>query len=305
MRPSPLIRKFPNMYQKKKSLLADLSIGLIAFIWGTTFTVVKNALTDIGPFTFLFLRFAIAAIIILPLILQNTRWKNLPFKAGCMAGFFLFVGFSAQTIGLQFTTASKSGFITGLNVVFVPIFVALFEKKRLGKNALLAVLLAVTGLYLLTNPRAQSFNAGDAWTILCAVGFALHIVTLDYYTRKIDYIGLFFLQIIVVGALSGFLIPLENPGFFSLEYGLPGNVVIALGITGVFATALAFFIQNWAQRITTATRTALLLTLEPVFAALTAYVMLRETLGIMGIIGAALILLGIITAELRTKGNSR
>ncbi len=304
MRPSPSIRKFPVMLQEKNQWLADVSIGLIAFIWGTTFTVVKGALTDIEPFTFLFLRFSIGAIIIAPFILNNNRWRNLPVKAGCIAGFFLFVGFSAQTIGLQYTTASKSGFITGLNVIFVPIFVALFAKKRLRKNSILAVLLAVTGLYLLTNPRAQSFNVGDVWTILCAVGFALHIVTLDYYTRKIDYIGLFFLQIITVGALSGVLIPFENPNFPVFEYGLSRKVVIALLITGVFATALAFFIQNWAQRITTATRTALLLTLEPVFAALTAYVILTETLGVMGIAGAFLILLGIITAELRIQGNS-
>jgi len=285
--------------QENRSWRADLSLGLIALIWGATFTVVKNVLTDIHPFAFLFLRFTFAALIVLPLIVTTGRHRTLPWKAGLLAGGWLFVGYAAQTVGLQYTTASKSGFITGLNVVLVPIFAATLEKKRMRRNSILAVLLAVIGLYLLTNPRAQSYNIGDTWTLLCAVGFALHIVTLDYFTRRVDFIGLFFLQILTVGVLSGILFPFQNQGFGLFRQGLTGNIVWALLVTGIFATALAFFIQNWAQRVTTATRTALLLTLEPVFAAVTAYLVLSETLGILGILGGALILGGILIAELR------
>lgn len=289
------------MIREERSWLADLSLGIIAFIWGITFTVVKNALADIHPFAFLFLRFMFAALIVLPLIIMTGRIRTLPWKAGLLAGFFLFVGYASQTIGLQYTTASKSGFITGLNVVLVPIFAATLERKRMRWNALLAVVLAVLGLYFLTNPQAQSYNRGDTWTLICAVGFALHIVTLDYFTRRVDYFGFFFLQILVVGILSGLLFPFQNHGFALFTHGLTMNIVGALLLTGVFATALAFFIQNWAQRVTTATRTALLFTLEPVFAALTGYLVLAETLGMMGMIGGVLILAGIVIAELRSN----
>lgn len=286
--------------ERRKPLIADLAIVLITFIWGTTFTVVKGALTDIEPFAFLFLRFGLATLILLPVIWRKHILHSLPWKAGILAGFFLFIGFMAQTIGLQYTTASKSGFITGLSVVLVPIFVAVFEKKSLSRNAIIAVVLAVIGLYLLTNPRAQSFNNGDAWTLLCALGFALHIVTLDYYTWKVNYLGLFFIQIAVVTLFSGIVLPFENSTLILFQEGLTVNVIIALLITAVFATAVAFFLQNWAQRITTATRTALILTLEPVFAALTAYVILAETLGFLGILGGICILAAIALAELKT-----
>jgi len=186
-------------------------------------------------------------------------------------------------------------------VVLVPIFVAIFERRKMSLNAMIAVVLAATGLYLLTNPQAQSFNRGDAWTLLCAVGFALHIVTLDYYTRRVDYFGMFFLQIVVVSVLSGIAAPIENGFTTPLQFEITPNVIFAILITAIFATALAFFIQNWAQQITTATRTALLLTLEPVFAALTAFVVLGEILGWMGITGGIVILFGIILAELGHK----
>jgi drug/metabolite transporter (DMT)-like permease len=284
-------------------LKADLSLVFIAFIWGTTFTVVKNAMEDIEPYAFLFLRFSLATLVILPLILKTGRFKTLPWKPGLLAGLFLFIGFAAQTIGLQYTTASKSGFITGLNVVFVPIFAAMFEKRLLRRNSVIAVILAVFGLYLLTNPQAQSFNRGDVWTILCAAGFALHIIALDWYSRKVDYVGLFFLQILTVAILSGIAFPFENKGFILIQHELTGNIIFAVVITAIFATAVAFFIQNWAQRITTGTRTALILTMEPVFAAVTAYFFLHERLGWMGLAGAGVILVAIIIAELRPSAN--
>jgi len=292
------------MFRNRQQLLADLSIGVIAFIWGFTFTVVKNALEDIQPFAFLFLRFLLAVIIVLPFILFTKRRKSLPVKAGIIAGIFLFIGFAGQTIGLQHTTASKSAFITGLNVIFVPIFAAIFEKRTLGKKTFVAVVLATAGLYLLTNPQAQSFNIGDAWTILCAIGFALHIVTLDFYAHKTDYVGLFFLQILVVFLVSGLFLPLESPDLKLVENTVTLNIFIAILVTGALATALAFFIQNWAQRVTSATRTALLLTLEPVFAALTAYILLTERLGISGIIGGLLILAGIVIAEIKAANQT-
>lgn len=287
------------MSERNPYIKADLSLLFNAFIWGTTFTVVKNAMADMEPYAFLFIRFTLASFIVLPLIIRTDRYKTLPWKAGMLAGVFLFIGFAAQTIGLQYTTASKSGFITGLNVVFVPIFAAIFEKRMLRTNSGFAVVLAVIGLYLLTNPGAQAFNQGDAWTILCAAGFALHIIALDWYSRRVDYFGLFFLQIVTVAVLSAVAVPFENNGFQLFPKGVTTNILFAVIITAVFATAVAFFIQNWAQRITTATRTALILTMEPVFAAITAYFFLTEKLGWMGLLGALVILAAIIIAEIR------
>ncbi len=286
------------MSKPSKPLIADLSLVLVAFVWGATFTVVKQALHDILPFGFLFLRFSLAVLIVLPAVVYTDRYRRLPWKSGVLAGVALTLGYAAQTIGLQYTTASKSAFITGLAVVMVPIFVAVFERKRLGRYSLLAVALAVSGLYLLTNPHGVPFNQGDAWTLLCAVGFALHLVIIDYYVRRVDYLGLFFVQILMVAALSGILMPFESAGSVSLGNALTGNVIFAILLTAILATALAFFLQNWAQQITTATRAALIFTLEPVFAALTAYVILSERLGFTGILGGMLILTAIVIAEL-------
>lgn len=285
----------------RKPLIADLSLAFIAFIWGATFTVVKNALADIQPFAFLFIRFSIAVLIIIPFFLARRSLRKLPWKPGILAGIFLFVGYTGQTIGLQYTSASKSGFITGLSVVLVPIFAAIFERRRLRLHSGIAVILAALGLYLLTNPQAQSFNKGDAWTLLCAVGFALHLITLDYYTRRQDYFGIFLLQIFVVSLFSAVAAPLESGFSTPLQFDVTANVVFALLVTAIFATALAFFIMNWAQQVTTATRTALILTLEPVFAALTAVILLQESLGWMGITGGIIILAGIVLAELGQK----
>jgi len=286
------------MVKQTKPLIADLALVLVAFFWGTTFTVVKQALQDILPFGFLFLRFSLATLIIIPMIWSTGRFRSLPWKPGILAGAFLTLGYTAQTVGLQYTTASKSAFITGLAVVMVPIFVAVFEQKWLSKRSVIAVVIAVIGLYLLTSPGTRAFNRGDAWTVLCAVGFALHVVVLDYYTRRVDYFGLFFLQIAVVAFLSGAIIPFEGAPGFSLSGQLTGNAIFGIVVTAVFATAIAFFLQNWAQQTTTATRTALIFTLEPVFAALTAYVVLTERLGLYGILGGVLILTAIILAEL-------
>lgn len=289
------------MSKPAKPLIADLALVLVAFFWGVTFTVVKQALSDILPFGFLFLRFSLAVLIILPAIIYTNRFRSLPWKAGILAGLALTLGYSAQTIGLQYTAASKSAFITGLAVVMVPIFVAIFERKWLNKTSLFAVVIAVAGLYLLTNPEGSEFNRGDAWTLLCAVGFALHLVVIDYYARRVDYFGLFFLQILVVAALTGLFAPFEGAGMLSMGGNLTGNVLFAVIITAIFATAVAFFLQNWAQQTTPATRAALIFTLEPVFAALTAYVFLSERLGISGTIGGALILSAIILAEVNRE----
>ncbi len=289
------------MTDSRKSLVADLSLAFIAFIWGATFTVVKNALADIAPFAFLFIRFGFASLIILPVLMAKKRVQKIPWKPGLLAGAFLFIGYGAQTIGLQYTTASKSGFITGLSVVLVPIFVAVLEHKRMRRNSIVAVVLATVGLYLLTNPQAQSFTKGDAWTLLCAVGFALHIITLDHYNRRVDYFGMFFLQILVVSIFSGIAMPIENGLTTPIQFNFTTNVEFALLVTAVLATAFSFFIMNWALQITSATRAALLFTLEPVFAALTGFAVLGEILGWMGITGGIIILIGIILAELGQK----
>jgi len=287
------------MSKTRQLLLADLSLVFITFVWGATFTVVKGALRDIHPIAFLAFRFTLAALIIFPLILSTKRLKTLPVLSGIISGIFLFFGYLAQTVGLQYTTASKSAFITGLSVVMVPVFAAVFERKRLTIRVVIAILIAVGGLYLLTNPQTGTFNRGDLWTLFCALAFALHIISLEYYTRRVDFVGFYFMQIVTVSVVSLVAYPFESDQFFFIPAGITVNVIWALIVTAVFATAIAYFIQNWAQSITTSSRTALILTLEPLFAALTAYVILGETLGVTGMIGGILILGAILLSEIR------
>jgi len=218
-------------------------------------------------------------------------------KAGVVLGMLLATGFSGQTYGLVFTTASKSAFITGLFVILVPIFSMIFEKIIPRKLLWLGVMLSFTGLYFLTSPEGTSFNMGEGFTLLGAVAFGAHTVATQIYTKKHDFIQLTFLQILItgiVGLLSTLL--LETPKFEAN----PQLILIVLG-TAIFPTVLNFYILNKYQRHTSSTRAAIIYSFEPVAAAVIAYLFLNEVLGVRGAIGGAFIVLGMFVAELKKR----
>jgi drug/metabolite transporter (DMT)-like permease len=283
-------------------LKADLLLAFISFIWGSTFVVVKAALADASPLVFLALRFALATAVLLLVVGRRSReLEGGLARAGLLAGGFLATGYVFQTVGLQYTTPTKSAFITGLSVVLVPVLLALTFRRAVRHTTTAGVLAATVGLYLLTIPAGTfSINRGDLLTVFGALAFAAQIIVVGHYAGRFSFSALGLAQVAAALLLTVLILP--GAHWTAVE---PARLVwspwlvLALAITGIFATALAFSIQAWAQRYTSPTHTALLFSLEPVFAALTSYLVYGERLTGRGLTGAALILLGILVVEFR------
>lgn len=284
---------------------ADISLLFITLVWGTTFVLVQNAISSLEPFSFNGIRFFAATLLLIIwlVIFERKQLKKLDKKlllSGFFLGFWLFLGYATQTIGLLYTTSSKAGFITGLSVVFVPLFSMIFLKQTLGKNAIVGVFIATIGLFLLTATDISTLNIGDVFVFICAIAFAMQIIVTGKYSEKYPTLLLTTIQLSTVAILSlisSFLFEdwrnILNPTIiFSKE------VFIAIIITSIFATALAFLVQTKFQKYTTTTRVALIFALEPVFAAITGYFWAHDHLTYSALLGCLFIFLGMIFAEL-------
>jgi len=282
---------------------ADASLVLATILWGATFVVVKDALDHASVFAFLALRFALATVLMALIFRRAVRQlTRSEVRAGALIGALLFCGYVFQTTGLLYTTPSKAAFITGFGVVLVPILSAVFWRRRINRWVWAGAAAALVGLYLLTVPREgfTHLNLGDLLVFSCAVVFALHIIVVGRYSGRHPVGALSFLQVATTGALTVFALPLlAVTGLEPLRIDWSPGLLLAILITAVFATAIAFSVQVWAQQYTTPTHTAIIFTLEPVFAALTSYLVLSERLGARALSGAALILAGILLAELK------
>lgn len=288
----------------KKSIIADSILLAVTFIWGATFVVVQNAIATLPPLTFNAVRFFIAAAFLFGCLLlfyrnQLAQMNARLLGAGMMIGVWLFLGYAFQTVGLLYTTSAKAGFITGLSVVLVPVFALLILKQRPRIPAVLGVLVATAGLYLLTMGDSLAINRGDALVFLCAVSFALQIIFTGRYAPHFPSLALACVQIFVVSVLSalGALVLEDWQTALSVETFATPAVYTALLITSIPATALAFLAQTECQKFTTATRVALIFAMEPVFAAATAYFFNGELLTSRSLFGCMLIFLGMILAE--------
>lgn len=272
---------------------AEAALVGITFIWGSTFVMVKNALADSSTLLFLTLRFLLAGGA-LALLARRIRPDRRLLAASAVVGAALFCGYLFQTLGLRLTTPSKSAFITGFSIVLVPILLAVVFRRFAGWRPLLGVTAAIAGLYLLTMPAGSAHvNLGDLLTLACAVAFALHIILVGHYSRQLPPLGLAAGQVLAAAALALASVPWAEPAFFRPSPG----VLLAIGVTGLLATALAFSVQTWAQQFTTPTHTALIFSLEPVFAWLTSWAVLGERMSGRASLGALLILAGIVAAE--------
>lgn len=284
-----------------RSLKAHILLVLITLIWGATFVVIKYALADISPLLFNAVRMLLAASCLGVLYWKRMlKMNGVIFRAGLLVGVFLWAGYEFQTTGLRLTTPSKSGFITGISVVLVPLFMALFWKRKVNHWTLLGVVAAFFGLALMTIPAGargaadwSNVNSGDILTLACAVAFAFQIIFLGNATQKHPFEQISFLQTAVAAVLMFATIPLAEKAHVVWS----SRVVWAIVTTGVLGTALAFTVQAWAQQFTPATHTALIFSLEPVFAWLTSYLVLHERLGFRPAAGAVLILAGVLLSE--------
>ncbi len=279
-------------------LRADLYLLGITVIWGSSFIAVKIALDFSSPLLFLTFRFFLASIIFF-ILFRKTILKidKAALRAGVIMGCLLGVGFGAQTYGLDYTTASKSAFVTGTFVVMVPFFSMIFENIKPRKLLWVGVFLAIIGLYFLTSPEGNSFNYGDRFTAVGAVAFAAHTVSLQIYSKRHDFIQLTFLQVFVTGLIGLITTILFETPRFEINTTLL-SVIIG---TALFPTVLNFYVITKYQRYTSSTRAAIIYSFEPVAAAIIAYIILGEVLGIRGIIGGTLIFGGMIISELKKK----
>lgn len=281
-----------------KQLKADLALLIVTVFWGASFILAKNTLSTLEPYNFLAIRFIIAFVISSLFFYKNMlRLDKATFKYGVLIGSILFTGYAFHTVGLNFTTASKSAFITGFSVVLVPVISALFLKKIPERSAVMGAVMALFGLGFLTLNGSLALNMGDLLTLCSTFAFAMHIITVGKYTSKVDSISLAIVQIGIVGFLS--LIMTLTTETVVIPKG--SDVWINLLILSLVCTSGAFIVQNAAQKYTSATHTALIYTGEPVFAAIFAYFISGEVLTKRGLFGASLILTGMLIAEVDFK----
>jgi drug/metabolite transporter (DMT)-like permease len=285
-----------------RSIKAHLLLVLITAIWGSTFVLIKKALADASPLVLNAVRMSLAAILLAAYYRKHLNKLGRPaLLAGSVVGVFLFLGYALQTTGLKLTTPSKSAFLTGVSTVMVPLLLVIFWRTKPHPWRAVGIALALAGLFLMTIPAGRqgladfaNINRGDLLSIGCAFAFAFQIVFLGRSTRRFPFEQMAVLQIGVAAALMALIAPvLEQPHFRASP-----TVLITVLVTGIFGTAVAFTVQAWAQQFTPATHTALIFTLEPVFAWLTSFLYLKERLGVRAGAGALLILAGVLVSEL-------
>ncbi len=274
--------------------MATAALLLASAVWGWTFVLVKDALQEVGPLWFLALRFTLATLLALPLLWRRRearRGRN--WRWGALLGLALFGGYALQTWGLVFTTAQKSGLITGLSVVLVPLVAWTFGRRPSGR-AWIGVALAGGGVALLAlggDALAGGSWWGDVLTALCAIAFALHLVLLDRYAKEGDPQALLVPQLALVALMS-----LAGAGWQrEVTFALSSQVWIALGVTAALATTGAFALVLWAGRRASAARMAIVLSTEPLFAALFGWWLLGEVLLPLQGVGGLLVMAGILS----------
>lgn len=289
-------------------LNAQVVLLIVSLVWGWTFSLVKESLRQIGTFSLLFFRFALAFALLAVIFRFNPRrLRSGSAIKGTAIGLALFGGYAFQTLGLNYTTATNSAFITGLSVVLVPFMESALLKRRVEGRVWIGSALSALGLALLTLRFEEgiSLNAGDLLTLLCAASFGLHIVLIGRFSSPENYPPILVWQIGVVAGLSGLLaFPFEG-------MDLPRSSLVwrAILITSLLATVFAFWAQNRFQPLLTPGRAAVIFSTEPVFAATFGYLFLGERLTARGWIGAALILLAMLISQgmpgkARIKGKS-
>jgi drug/metabolite transporter (DMT)-like permease len=286
---------------RRTRLAAEGALLGAALLYGVTFPIVHDALGDITPFAYLVGRFGLATLLLAPVMVGALRAqgpdRRLLVHAGLIAGVLLFGGYATQTVGLQYTSPSTSAFITGLYVVITPVIESVIVRRPPRPPVVIGIVLATVGLYLLTGADVH-LGRGELFTLACAVFFAFHIVYLGAYTNLLAPLPFTALQIGVVALLAVPPARIQGTGT------LTATAVVAVVFTGVMCSAVALPLQLYGQRRINASRAALVLLAEPVFAGVAGYLD-GERLGASRAVGALVILGGIAVSELWPRGGAR
>jgi drug/metabolite transporter (DMT)-like permease len=285
--------------------IAELALAGTTFIWGSTFVLVKLGLAELPPLLFNALRFTLAAALLLPWALRPlARVAETGGRAGlarlladgAWLAVLIVLGFGLQTAGLKYTTASNSAFITGMMVLFTPLLQLALHGRRPQPENVVGIAIVLVGLALLTAPSGR-MSLGDLLTLACAAVFALYIVQIDTTSRRHDLTALTFVQIAGAAALDWLAAFALEP----LALRVSAGSIAILIYLALFATIVTTYVMTRYQRDTTPTRAAIIYTVEPVWAAALGYWVLQERLGPSGLLGAALIIAGILISELWGK----
>jgi len=277
---------------------ADILLLLVTFIWGTTFALVKDAIEHVPVFVFLSQRFLLGGLCLLLFCFFRPRcFSVLLLVRSIILGLFLFGAFAFQTLGLAYTTASNAAFITGLNVVFVPVIERMWFRNHLSFGVWTGILFAVLGLFLLTTSGKFTVNLGDFLVLGCAICVAFHVICTGLYATKHDVMWLTTLELLTVG-LCNFIIAYVQSKPMFVYY--PGTA-LALVVCVFGATIFAFVVQTFVQRFASPTHVAIVFCMEPVFGAIFAYLYSGERFTGQQFVGAVLIILAMITAELGSR----
>ncbi|MEE9432089.1 MAG: DMT family transporter [Melioribacteraceae bacterium] len=287
---------------------SEIILIFVTILWGATFVIVKEALQEISPMLFIAVRFIITALFLLPFVWKQ-KFDLKSVYPGILLGILLFAGFATQTVGLKFTSATKSGFLTGTSVIMIPLLQILIEKRPPTKGVVLGTLIVMLGITFLSSGGnsvstllqdfGSNFNFGDGLTLICAFFFALYIIYLDVETKKHNFWILLFVQIITTMVLAIlFAVIFSTTGLEEIKYSYSTKLILAILYTAIFATLITTALMTKYQKNITPTKAGIIYSFEPLFAALFAFFLLGEKITNFGYFGAGLILLGLLVSEL-------
>ena len=294
------------MIIKNQAIKADILMLIAAAIWGFAFVAQRQGMETMGPFLFNTARFFIGVAVLSPLIWYLSKKKKSSNKvevstkklifAGTIAGLFLFAASSFQQVGLQYTTAGKAGFITGLYIFFVPL-IGLFLGQKTGSGTWLGAIIALIGLYLLSIKEDFSIAEGDLFQLVCAVFFAAHVLVIGYLAKRMDPLKLSLVQYCVSGVLSLFIaVAIEV-----ITWDMIVDTTIPFLYAGVMSIGVGYTLQVVAQQHAKSSHAAIILGLEGAFAVLGGWLLLDEYLSTRGLVGCGLMLTGMFLSQLLPK----
>lgn len=296
-----------------KQLRANLLLLLTAMIWGAAFVAQSVSMDYVGPFTFLCTRSILGGVVLLPVIAvmgkrkqeksaEKSENRRILFLGGICCGIMLFIGSALQQVGIQYTTAGKAGFITAMYMVLVPIC-GLFFGKRPGGKTWAAVVVALVGMYLLClyGSGIQNLSKGDLLEMLCALGFTAHILVIDHFSPKVDGVKMSCIQFFVCGILAGiFMLILETPSWESIR-----AAAMPILYAGILSSGVGYTLQIVAQKDTQPTVASLLMSLESVFSLIFGWILLKEAMSGVELLGCVLMFAAIIWVQLPEKKKIR
>ncbi|MDX9916975.1 MAG: DMT family transporter [Gudongella sp.] len=281
---------------RKKTLIADLSLLLVAFVWGSGFVVTKNALDHMTPYYLLGFRFLIATFFLFLVSYKRLKKaKMADIKAGAVVGILMFIGFILQTIGLQHTTVGVQAFIISSNVVLVPFFYWILTRKKPTSFEIGSAVICFIGVGILSFDANMHMGYGELLSLLSTVFFAMQVVAVDRYAKDADCFVLSTVQMAITTVGSFALAFMFEPKITQLN----NSIIIPMLYLGIFSSMLAFLGQNIAQKYTSATHVAIIFSTEAVFGSILGVIFLKEVVTTRFLIGCAAVLAAVLFSELK------